>query len=135
MAEKRFQPAIADCQTAANLQSASPSSKTLVRLARCHLALGSPEPALSVLRQVLEIEPTNAAALQLKTKAAELKEHLRKFHTAKAEKDWGHARFALERCFQAIEGGDADAPSEWLSWRLQLEIARGRWDDASVAAK
>lgn len=135
MAEKRFQPAISDCQTAATLQSASPSPKTLLRLARCHLALGSPEPALSSLRQVLEIEPKNASAIQLRTKAAELEAHLRNFHKTRAAKDWATARIALDRCFRAIEGGDADAPSEWLSWRLQLEIARGQWDSASIAAR
>ncbi|TFK48414.1 protein prenylyltransferase [Heliocybe sulcata] len=134
MALKRFRPALADCQQAATLQSASPSAKTLVRLARCQLAIGSPTPALSTLRSALEAEPGNAAALQLQEKVLELEAHVRNFDGARARKDWGMARLALDKCFQGIEGEGGDTPTEWRLWRVELELARSNWDAANTAA-
>lgn len=122
MALKKFRPALADCQAAATLQSASPSPKTLIRLARCQLALGSAQPALSTLRSVLAIEPGNAAALQLETKVLELEAHLRNFETAKGKKEWGMARLALDKCLQGIEGEGGEIPIEWRVWRVELEV-------------
>src|ERR1700685_1020049 len=79
MAIKKFWPALEDCQPAVTLQSASPSPKTLIRLARCQLlVIGSPNSALSALRSALSIEPTNEAALHLQTEALELERHLQK---------------------------------------------------------
>ena len=135
MALKRFKPALADCQQAASLQSDNPVPKTLVRLARCQLAIGEATPALSVVRQVLAIEPNNTAAKQVQAKALELEAHLRNFEGAKKRKDWALARLALEKCSQTIEGESGDVPSEWRCWRIELELARGNWEAANVAAK
>ena len=135
MALKRFRPALADCQQAANLQAAAPSAKTLIRLARCQLAVGSPIPALSTLRVALEAEPGNAAAIQLQEKVLELEAHLRNFEGAKARKEWGMARLALDQCMKGIEGQGGDIPTEWRQWRVQLELVRGNWDAANTAAK
>ncbi|KAH8111741.1 hypothetical protein DFH11DRAFT_1611609 [Phellopilus nigrolimitatus] len=134
MALKRFKPALADCQKAATLQADSPSPKTLIRLARCQLAVGSPTPALSVLREALALDPGNAAAKQLQAKVLELEAHLRNFEGARTKKDWAMARLALDKCVQAIEGEAGDAPSEWRCWRIELELARGNWDAANIAA-
>ncbi|PCH36519.1 protein prenylyltransferase [Wolfiporia cocos MD-104 SS10] len=134
MALKRFKPALADCQQAANLQSASPSPKTLIRLARCQLSTGSTAPALSTLRTVLSIEPANSAALQLQKKVLELEAHLRNLDSAKQRKDWGMARLALDKCVQAIEAEGGDIPSQWRLSRVELELARGNWTAASSAA-
>lgn len=135
MALKRFRLALADCQQAAALQSAEPSSKTLIRLARCHLALGSSEPALTTLRTVVALEPTNAAARQLQDKVLELEAHLRNFDSAKRRKEWGMARLALDKCLQSIEGEGGEIPTQWRLWRVELELARANWDAANIAAK
>lgn len=135
MALKRFRLALADCQQAAALQSAEPSSKTLIRLARCHLALGSSEPSLTTLRTVIALEPTNAAALQLQEKVLELEAHLRNFDGAKRKKEWGMARLALDKCLQSIEGEGGEVPTQWRLWRIELELARGNWDAANITAK
>ncbi|KAA1470108.1 DnaJ-domain-containing protein [Dentipellis sp. KUC8613] len=134
MALKKFRPALEDCQQAATLQSAAPSAKTLVRLARCQLALGSPTPALSTLRAALSVEPGNAAAADLQRKVLDLEAHLRNFEGAKARKEWGMARLALDRCLQSIEGEGGEIPSEWRLWRIELELARGNWEAANIAA-
>jgi DnaJ family protein C protein 7 len=135
MALKRFRLALADCQQATALQSAAPSSKTLIRLARCHLALGSSAPALTTLRTVIALEPTNAAALQLHEKVLELQAHLRNFDGAKRRKEWGMARLALDKCLQSIEGEGGEVPTQWRLWRVELELARANWDAANIAAK
>jgi DnaJ homolog subfamily C member 7 len=132
---KRFRPALEDCQQASTLQSSSPQPKTLIRLARCHLALGSTTPALSTLRSALSIDPKNTSALQLQKQIIELEGHLRNFESAKARKEWGMARLALDRCFQSIEGEGGETPIEWRLWRVELDMARGNWDSASMAAK
>jgi DnaJ family protein C protein 7 len=135
MALKKFKPALADCQQAASLQSSSPSTKTLIRLARCQLALASSVAALSTLRTVLELEPRNASAIQLQSKISELNSHISYYQTAKAKKDWGMARLALDKCLQSIEGEGGDIPVEWRLWRIELELVRSNWDSANVAAK
>ena len=104
MALKRFRLALADCQQATALQSAEPSAKTLIRLARCHLALGSSEPALTTLSTAIALEPNNAAALQLQDKVLELEAKLCSLDGAKRKKEWEMARLTLDKCLQSIEG-------------------------------
>lgn len=135
MAVKRFKPALADCQQAATLQSSSPSPKTLVRLARCQLSTGSAAPALSTLRSVLAIDHKNAAAIQLQNKVLDLESHLRNFEKAKLQKDYGMARLALDKCLQTMESEGGDTPMQWRLWKVELELARGNWDAASMATK
>ncbi|KAF9554548.1 protein prenylyltransferase [Agrocybe pediades] len=134
MALKRFRMALEDCQVAASLQSAAPSPKTLLRLARCQLALGSSTPALSTIRTILSIEPKNAQALQLQDKVQVLENHVKTFEAAKQKKEWGLARLALDKCLQAIEGEGGDIPAEWRYWRVELELSRGSWEAANIAA-
>lgn len=134
MALKKFKPALADCQLAANMQADAPTVKTLTRLARCQLSTGSTAPALSTLRAVLELEPRNAPALQLQKKVLELEAHIRNFDGAKARREWGMARLALDKCTQTIEAEGGDIPTQWRVWRVELEIVRGSWDTASLAA-
>lgn len=132
MALKRFKPALADCQSASTLQSSSPSAKTLLRLARCQLALGSPIPALSTLRTVLSLAPSDPSALQLQTQATQLVAHLENFQSSKEAREWGMARIALDKAIEACDGGSL--PIQWRLWKVELELARKRWDDAMETA-
>ncbi|KAF8336009.1 hypothetical protein F5887DRAFT_988267 [Amanita rubescens] len=131
MALKRFRPALEDCQHAATLQSNAPSSKTLLRLARCHLALGATTPASSTVSTVLTMEPNNTMAVQLRDKIQQLESHLGNFEFARKQKNWGMARLALEKCLQAIEGEGGEIPTEWRMWRVELELCRRNWDAAN----
>lgn len=135
MALKRFRPALQDCQSAQTIQSAAPSAKTLIRLARCQLALGQPTPALSTLSAALDLEPTNAAAKALQRQVRDLEGHLRNFEGARSRRDWGMARLALDRCLSGIEGEGGEVPAEWRLWRIELELARSNWEAANIAAK
>ncbi|KZT09659.1 protein prenylyltransferase [Laetiporus sulphureus 93-53] len=134
MALKKFKFALADCQQAADLQSESPSSKTLIRLARCQLFTGSTAPALSTLRAVLDLEPYNGPALQLQKKVLELEAHLQNFQDAKRRQDWVTARLALDKCVQAIEAKGGDIPVQWKLGRIEFELAQKNWDAAGIAS-
>ena len=135
MALKRFRPALEDCQMAATIQASSPSSKTLLRLARCQLALGSTTPALSTIRTILALEPANTQAMQLRGKVQALEHHVHNFESARKKKEWGLARLCLDKCLHAIEGEGGDIPDEWRIWRVELELCRGNWESANNAAK
>ncbi|KAL4065936.1 hypothetical protein V8B97DRAFT_1932859 [Scleroderma yunnanense] len=134
MALKRFKLALADCQQASSLQSDDPSSKTLLRLARCQLALGASKSAATTLRTVLSLEPSNVAALQLQEKVDELETHLHNFDTAKRKKNWGLSRLALDKCLQSIEAEGGEVPTQWRLWRIELDLGRANWDAANIAA-
>ncbi|KAF9465650.1 hypothetical protein BDZ94DRAFT_1296411 [Collybia nuda] len=134
MALKRFRPALEDCQLAASLQSDAPSAKTLLRLGRCQLALGTSAAALSTIRAVLSLEPRNTAAIQLRDKVQLLEGHVRNLDAARKRRDWAMARLALDKCTQSIEGEGTEVPTEWRMWRIELELCRGNWDAANIAA-
>ncbi|KAF8521602.1 hypothetical protein BU17DRAFT_75424 [Hysterangium stoloniferum] len=131
MALKLFRAALTDCQNAAALQTASPSPKTLVRLAKCHLALGSPNPALSAVRAALAVDSTNVAAKEVERAAARLEIHLSRVDAARSKRDWGHARLALDQATREVEGSE---PIEWRCWRIEFDLARGNLEVAMSAA-
>ncbi|KIY51902.1 protein prenylyltransferase [Fistulina hepatica ATCC 64428] len=133
IALKKFKPALQDCQAAMVLQKPAPL-KTLLRLARCQVALAEMMPALSTIKNVLALEPKNVQALQLRARVNELKTHLANLQNAKAKKDWGHVRLAIDKCLQTIEAEDDEVPVQWRLWRIELELARGNWDAANAAA-
>lgn len=129
MAIKRFGPALADCQAAASLQSASPVPKTLLRLARCHLALGDVPACLAALRNLPDSAP---GVPDVRRRAEALELHLTRFREARDKDEWGAARLALEQAVEAVEG---DVPVQWRCWRVECEVARGSWAGAQTAVR
>ena len=81
---KRFHLGLADCQRAVLLQPNNPTAKVLLRLGRCHFALGNTMPALTALRQTLAIEPENSVAEALHKKVLGLQGHVRNFESARS---------------------------------------------------
>ncbi|KAG8830849.1 hypothetical protein FRC18_007511 [Serendipita sp. 400] len=138
---KQFRLALEDCQQAKSLQQASPQLKTLLRLARCQLATGSPSPALSTLREAQALEgggggTTNRDLWQLKTNAETMQRHLDSVAKARAKRDWSTASAALEAARRGLEGGEGrDVPTEWRCWAVELKMARGDWNGAMEAVK
>ncbi|CAE6483836.1 unnamed protein product [Rhizoctonia solani] len=127
MALKKFSQALSDCQTAASLQSANPVPKTLLRLARCHLALGDVPACLAALRDLPDSTP---GVQDVRKRAEGLELHLKRFKDAKDKNEWGAARLALEQAVEAVEG---DVPVQWRCWRVECEVARGSWTGAQNA--
>ncbi|KAH9057438.1 hypothetical protein EDB87DRAFT_1751756 [Lactarius vividus] len=139
IAVKRFRSALADCLLAATLQATTSAGgaappKTLLRLARCQLALAQTAAALSTLRAVIAVEPDSAPAAQMHARALELEAHTRNLVASRQRREWGMARIALERCLQAVEAEGSEIPTEWRQWRVELELARGNWESANSAA-
>jgi DnaJ family protein C protein 7 len=115
--------------------TSAPPPKTLLRLARCQLALAQTAAALSTLREVLAAEPGNAQATQAHARALELEAHVRNLDGARRRGEWGLARIALYRCLGVVEAEGSEIPIEWRLWRVEIELARGNWDSANSAAK
>jgi DnaJ family protein C protein 7 len=135
IALRRFRPALEDCQVAASLQSSSPSPKTLLRLARCQLALGSSTPALSTIGSILTIEPNNTQAVQLRDVAHQLENHVKDVEQARQKKNWVLSQYSLNKCLDTIEGKGGEVPLEWRYWQVELELIRGNWEAADKATK
>ena len=115
--------------------------KTLIRLARCQLATGSPGPALSTLR---EAQSLDAQSLQskpsqdvwnLKTRAETMQRHLDTLAKARDHKDWTKASAALDAARRMLEGTGKDVPTEWRCWSVQFKMARSDWDGAADAVR
>ena len=126
IAIKRFRSALADCQLAATLQAATPAygaatSKTLLRLARCQLALAQTEAALSTLRVVIAAEPASAPAADMHARALELQVYMRNLVVWRERGQWDMARIELEKCLYAIEAEGSEIPTEWRQWRIDIK--------------
>lgn len=131
MALKRYKAALEDCQAAAHLQRANPTSKTLLRLARCQLALGQPSQARMTIASILDFEPNNSQAITLRQKAGLLEDHLERYRKSANAGEWVMARLALENAESLVDGS---IPVEWRCWKIEIEIRRRRWDSATSTA-
>lgn len=127
---KKYKQARDDCQTAVTLQSATasgPQAKVYARLARCHLALGDPSAAIHAANKALELDSTNAPVMQTRGQAEQMQAHLDRCQESRERKDWGMAKWALDRAMQTCEG---DVPIVWRVWKVEFEIAKKQWDEA-----
>ncbi|KAG8988410.1 hypothetical protein FRB94_006459 [Tulasnella sp. JGI-2019a] len=131
MSTKRFKQALEDCNIAMTLQSESPSSKTLARTAKCHVALGDPASALRYAQQALDLDPGNKAVFATKAMADQMQNYLDRSRNSYKRKDWREAKWLLEQAMAACEG---DYPMQWRVWRVEMEIARKNWDEAASLA-
>lgn len=147
MTLKKYQPAISDCQQALFILGSSSTSplmsKTLLRMARCQYAVGSTTAALATLSRLFSLEvisdttPSSSnytQAVQLKQKIVALDGHVKNFESAYKKRDWGMARLALDKCTQAVDAESGECPAEWRVWKVELELVRGNWDAANIAA-
>lgn len=65
-----------------------------------------------------------------------MESHVENFEKAKAKKEWGLARLALEyRCLGWIETEGSDVPEVRQIGKVMLELGRGNREGAGVAAK
>jgi DnaJ family protein C protein 7 len=107
-------------QAAASADSAAPP-KTLLRLARCQLALAQTEAALSTLGAVLAADPANAPAVQMRACALELEVYARNLVTWRDRGMWDMARIELEKCLHAIEAEGNEIPTAWRQWHVDIK--------------
>ncbi|KAG6853488.1 hypothetical protein C0991_004034 [Blastosporella zonata] len=141
---RKFRPALEDCQQffviAANArhskQSQATEAKILLRLARCHLALGDPTASLSALK-LLSAEFDNVTAThqvqELQAKATLLEAHLIDLNQAREEGEWILVKENLEACVKLVEDvgtEDEELPLEWWIWSIESDFELRNLDDA-----
>lgn len=130
VALKRFKSALADCQKAAALQSASPQAKTLARLARCQIALGQIDDAQRTLSEVLSVDPKNAQAITDQAKIDKIRSDLVNVEREKAKKDWSFVIFGLDSLEKEVES----PPLAWKIIRVEAYLGKKRTEDAASLA-
>jgi DnaJ family protein C protein 7 len=130
VALKRFKTALADCQKAAALQSASPQAKTLARLARCQIALGQIDDAQRTLSEVLSLDPSNAQAATDQAKIDKIRNDLTSIERSRAKKDWTFVMFGLDSLEKEVEM----PPTHWRVLRVEALLGKKRTEDAASLA-
>ena len=73
--------------------------------------------------------------MQLWDKIQLLQGQMKNLEVARQRKDWGMVHLALDRCLQSVEGEWEEIPTYWWMLRVELELARGNWDAASITVK
>lgn len=140
MSLKMYSSALADCQLAKDIQSKQSGDgvaqpKTLIRLARCHLFLGSPSGALSVLNQVVSQggldDATQKQALQLQKQATSVAEHLASYDRLASSNDWSVAGFALDQAQTQAGLSESDVPLSWRIMRATVHLHKNQLDQAN----
>ena len=139
MGLKMYRPALNDCSLAKDIQlrqstDGTAPPKTLVRLARCHLFLGDPKAAVSVLSSVNSASSDEASvktANQLIKQADKVSDHLASFENYKRSQDWTLASIALDQAQQACSMGDSDVPMSWRILRATVQLHKGHLDQAN----
>lgn len=109
--------------------SASRAHRFIV-LGQCHFALGDPTSALDSLESALVIDPGNETAKDLTDKVVQQKSNISVFQSARARNHWRVAETACESCISMVEDVHGEIPVEWMSWHVEVNIARGRWNEA-----
>ncbi|KAJ1027663.1 hypothetical protein NDA16_002002 [Ustilago loliicola] len=140
MSLKMYKQALSDCQLAKDVQAKqSPDGvaqpKTLIRLARCHLYLGNPSGALSVLNPVVDSadldDATRKQAAQLQKQANSVADHLASFQSLSSQGDWSVAGFALDQAQQHAGISEGDVPLTWRIMRATVHLHKNNLDQAN----
>lgn len=132
MGSKLFSAALEDCLAAHALQLNDPQVKTLVRTAKCQLALGLVYPALQSLHEAFRLDPANRATAQEKARAERVASHVDNIQKARERKDWSMVILGVDAAARDAEANVT--PKEWRVWKLEALIGKKRFDDAASLA-
>lgn len=130
---KNFRAALADYQRASNLATFEPSAKTFIRVAQCQLTLGHTTRCMASLKDALALEPSHSAALEFKARVVALEKCVAEFCDFKSRGHWRLARIAYEQGREIMVDQCDVIPTDWLVWKVEVEIALGNWEDAQRA--
>lgn len=134
MALKRFTSAIDDCQVSSALQNHKPNSKTLVLLAKSHLALGDYVESLRHIQAVLDFgaDPSSNPILATKAEAIRMQNYIDQSRQAWARKVWNEAALNITKADLECQGL---CPLQWSLWRVEIKIALQDWSGAETLAE
>lgn len=132
MGSKLFSSALEDCLAAHALQLNDPQVKTLVRTAKCQLALGLVYPALQSLTEAFRLDPANRATATEKARAERVASHVDNILRAREKKDWSMVILGVDAAARDAEANVT--PKEWRTWKLEALIGKKRFDEAANLA-
>ncbi|GAA5834692.1 hypothetical protein JCM11251_003634 [Rhodosporidiobolus azoricus] len=132
MSSKLFSSALEDCLAASALQKNDPQSKTLLRTAKCQLALGLVGPAQQSLHEAFRLDPSNRAVATEKARAERVAGHVANIKSALERKDWTTVMFGVDAAVRECE--TEQTPREWRAWKTEALIGKKRYDEASSMA-
>lgn len=139
MALKRYEAAVADMQLATSpafSQSepdGKPSSKNLLRLARCHVALGQFFQARQTLSNLSTAYPGSAECTKELQRLGDLEKTLQSVQQNRTRQDWSMVIFGLDKLQRDVEGGTLIS-KEWIGWKVEALCGKKRWDEAQSLA-
>ena len=126
MASRLYSSALADCVAASALQLAAPQTKTLLRLAKCQLALGLVLAAHQTLDHLLRLDPANPAVVSERGRAARIDNHVSNVMRERERKNWSMVLLGIDAAAKEVE----ETPREWRTWKVEALIGKKRYDDA-----
>ncbi|GAA5905220.1 hypothetical protein JCM8208_000319 [Rhodotorula glutinis] len=129
---KLFGAALEDCLAAQALQKNDLQSKTLLRTAKCQLALGLVAPAQQSLHEAFRLEPGNRAVATEKARAERVAQHVSNIRRDLERKEWSMVLLGVDAAARECE---ADAtPREWRIWKVEALVGKKRYDEAASLA-
>ncbi|BGP39502.1 hypothetical protein JCM10449v2_003453 [Rhodotorula kratochvilovae] len=132
MASKLFGGALEDCLAAQALQKNDPQSKTVLRTAKCQLALGLVAPAQQTLHEAFRLEPSNRAVAQEKSRADRVAQHVNNIRRDLERKEWSMVLLGVDAAVRECEA--EVTPREWRIWKVEALVGKKRFDEASSLA-
>ncbi|GJN88895.1 hypothetical protein Rhopal_001866-T1 [Rhodotorula paludigena] len=132
MGSKLWSAALEDCLAAQALQRNDPQSKTLLRTAKCQLALGLVAPAQQTLHEAFRLDPSNRAVASEKQRADRVANHVANIRRDLEKKDWSMVLLGVDAAARDCE---ADiTPREWRIWKVEALVGKKRFDEAQSIA-
>lgn len=132
MGSKLFSAALDDCLAAQGLQKNDPQSKTLLRTAKCQLALGLTSHAQQTLHEAFRLDPSNRAIATEKNRADRVATHVSNIRRDIEKKDWSMVLLGVDAAVRECEA--EVTPKEWRVWKLEALIGKKRYDEAASLA-
>jgi DnaJ family protein C protein 7 len=126
ISQKQFPLALADCEKARTLQASKPDVKTLLRYARCQLALGATTSALGTLQMARKAQPgigKVADYKSLKEKADKMQRLSREVGDARRDKRWKSGLHLIMYLLGMLECRYEDTTPHILVWDVEFQIA------------
>lgn len=130
MASRSYSAALADCVAATAIQASKPQSKTLLRLARCQLALGLILAAQQTLDQLLQLDPGNPQVGSERARAARIATHVANVRRELAGKNWSMVLLGVDAAAREVE----ETPREWRTWKVEALVGKKSYDQAAGMA-
>jgi tetratricopeptide (TPR) repeat protein len=132
MGSKLYSSALDDCRDANALQASQPQAKTLLRTAKCQLALGFVGLARQTLQEASRLAPSDAGVAAEQARVEKVATHLASVRVSLEKEEWSMALSGVNAA--VLESGAGEVPIEWEMWKLEALIGKKQYEEASSLA-